>query len=75
MMSESFPAVRHIVRIDTNISSQCEHCSEWIGGKDFAKSVNHYLEGHDYGLLHVGQETIHGPDGNPWHITVAVVGK
>ena len=75
MQIEGFVEIRHIVRIDTNISKSCEHCSEWTGGKEFAKSVNHYLEAHGYKLLHVGQETTHGENGNPWQLTVSLLGK
>jgi len=73
--------IRHVVHISTNISARCEHCSKSVGGypgngeHSLAESINQYIEKHGYKLLHVGTETSHDREGNPWHSTVAVLGK
>ncbi len=63
-----------IARVSTDLASKCQFCKEWIdGNRDFAKSINHYLQAHSCDLRHVGQETIEGGDGNPWQTTVAIL--
>ena len=65
-----------IARISSNEGGPCNECASRIeGNEDFAAAVNHYLLEHHYKLQHVGQETVSGPDGEPWHTTVAVVYK
>ena len=66
---------QHVIHISSNISARCEHCDFSIDSDCFDKSVNHYIDQHGYKLLHVGTETILGPSGEPWHTTVAIVGK
>jgi hypothetical protein len=63
-----------VVNLSTNVMTGCQICSQPVGGEHFQDSINHYLTKHGYSLLHVGSETIHGPDGKPWHTTVAVLG-
>ncbi len=46
-----------------------------MGDHKLAESINHYIEMHGYKLLHVGTETIHDDQGEPWHTTVSVLGK
>ena len=67
--------VSHIVYITSNVSKGCEICAFPIGGDKFAESINHYIEKHGYKLLHAGSETIPDMMGNPFHVTVALVGK
>lgn len=67
--------IQHVVYISTNIGVSCEHCNESVGLDRFAESINHYINQHEYKLLHVGTETSHNMDGKPWHSTVAVLGK
>lgn len=67
--------VNSIVRISSNISEGCKHCATKIGGDDYADSVNHYIQEHGYRLLHIGTETVMGPECEAWHTTVAVLGK
>lgn len=75
-----YEGIQHVVTISSAIGTSCEHCSESVGGwgesgiLDLAKSINHYIEEHDYKLLHVGTETGTGPDGDTWHSTVAFLG-
>ena len=74
--SNSIQGVSHVVQIDTNTTGGCEHCNASIGGREsLAESINHYIEQHGYKLLHVGSQTSHGPDGTPWHDTIALLGK
>jgi len=71
----NYKNINHIIHISTDVSMGCEHCHFSVGGDRFAESVNHYIEQHGYGLLHVGTETTLGLNDVPWHNTVAVVGK
>jgi len=70
-----YEGVNHVVHISTDESKGCEHCAFRIGTDNFAESINHYISDHGYKLLHVGQETSHDSMGNPFQLTVAVVGK
>jgi len=69
-----YGTMRHVVHLSTHRQTSCELCGERLGGDQFAASVNHYLRGHGYKLLHVGTETRRDPQGQPWHTTVAVLG-
>jgi hypothetical protein len=74
MANETAPDIKHVVHISTGIVAGCKHCRTPIGGGDqFAESVNHYIQEHQYRLLHVGQQTEDGSEG-PWQTTVAVLG-
>jgi len=70
------PASEVIVKVSSNIGSNCAICNnEFLDGtEDFEKACNHLLS-HGLKCLHVGQETISGEHGEPWHTTVAVFGK
>jgi hypothetical protein len=46
-----------------------------VGLDRFPESVNHYIEQHGYRLLHIGTETTDDSKANPWHCTIAVLGK
>lgn len=70
-----YEGVQHVVHLSTNIGASCKHCSERVGLNSLAESINHYIEQHGYKLLHVGTETSHDMNGNPWHSTVAILGK
>jgi hypothetical protein len=71
-----YDGIRHVVRVTTESSrASCEHCHHEQGGLDFPASINHYIEQHGYRLLHVGTETTDDKNGNPWHCTIAVLGK
>jgi hypothetical protein len=41
---------------------------------DFASRINEHLRD-GFALLHIGQQTTDDGNGNPWHTTVAVLGK
>ena len=60
--------------VSSNIYRGCEHCGAKIGGDSVTEGINHYIEEHGYQLLHVGTQTSHAADGQPWHSTVAVLG-
>ena len=65
-----------IVYISTNLGTGCKECQKFIdGSQDFDDGVNHYLIEHDYKIAHIGTETIEGPNGEPWHTTVAILSK
>jgi len=53
-----------------------EFCDEHVDWQSdwLAERTNHLI-GHGYQVLHVGQETTHGPTGEPWQRTTAVLGK
>ena len=61
-----------IVRVATDESKNCPICDFSLDGiQRFEESCNHLLREHALRCLHVGTETHPGPDGKPWHITVA----
>jgi hypothetical protein len=65
-----------VVEINTNVTKGCKICRETVGGPDkLEESINHFIKVHGYKLLHVGAETIHGSNGQPWHTTTAVLGS
>jgi hypothetical protein len=70
-----YEGVNHVVYISTDESKGCDHCDFRVGFENFAESINHYIDAHGYKLLHVGQESSRDINGNPFHLTVAVVGK
>lgn len=70
-----YEGINHVIHVSTNIGTSCEHCNFNIGLDNFAESINHYIEQHGYKLLHTGTETSHDMSGNPWHSSVALLGK
>src|SRR5262245_12662922 len=68
--------VKRTTQISSNIGRRCEHCDEHIGATDdgIAESINHYIDAHGYRLLHVGNETGRGRDGELVYHTIAVLG-
>jgi hypothetical protein len=67
---------RAVVQVSTNIGEACKECGAGqFGMENFTTGVNHYLQAHDYTLLHVGTETGRDFEGHIWHSTVAVLGK
>jgi hypothetical protein len=67
-----------IRRISTNETVSCKLCdfTPYGGsGAAFDDVCNHLMKEHGLKCLHVGQETTHGTDSQPWHSTVAVFGK
>lgn len=77
MATNYYEGINHIVCVSTNAQGNCEHCNEggFLGLDHLTKLVNHYITKHGYKILHAGTETDHGPDGNPWHSTVVILGK
>jgi len=69
-----YEGIEHVVHISTDVTTSCEHCRISVGG-NLAESINHYIEEHDYKLLHVGSEYLTASDGSASFATVAVVGK
>ena len=67
--------ISHVVRINTNEPSRCEHCDFKIDSHNFAESINHYLEQHGYSVLHIGTESVMTDRDEPYHTSVAMLGK
>lgn len=75
-MTNHYEGVQEVIQISTNISKGCKHCSEGIGGEDnLAHSINHFINNHEYKLLHVGTETTYTDEGKLWYSTIAVLGR
>jgi hypothetical protein len=69
--------ITHVLSLSTNSPAPtCEICHTDLpyGGNCIAFNANHYLQQHEYTLLHVGQETT-DVDGKLYHHTVAILGK
>ena len=69
-------SIRYVVRVTSDVGAACKECGTLVNGTaDFAAAVNHYLEDHKYKLLHVGSEAGTDYNGEPCHVTVAIVGS
>jgi len=70
---------KSVVKITAEVSSPCKVCnctlSDFHSRSDIALAINHYIGSHNYILLHIGTETTDDINGNPWHNTVAILGK
>ena len=66
--------VKNVVRVTSNSDDACPHCHR-IVSTDFAETINHYLNEHDYKLLHAGTETEYVDDSKVFHHSVALLGK
>jgi hypothetical protein len=64
-----YAGVRNVAYINSSVLQKCEHCSEGIGLDRFSESINHYIQDHEYHLLHIGTETSQDADGRPWQGT------
>ena len=64
-----YEGIKHVVKISTHEGSKCKHCDTGIGNDKFTESINHYINKHNYKLLHTGTET--GPS---IQMTVALLG-
>ena len=70
-----YEGIKQVVQISNDEGKNCEHCDFRVGLDNFAESINHYINDHEYKLLHVGQQTSRDDAGNPWQLTAAVLGK
>lgn len=71
---------KQITHVSSKVRRACPFCDESISdqGDDlegFVREVNHLLDAHEFNLMHVGQETEWGSDGNSWESTVAILGS
>jgi len=71
---------KQVVTVRSGEIGPCAICGKGIKSRGIDRSeywlddqMNHMLE-HGAKLLHVGQETVSGADGNPWQTTGAVFG-
>ncbi|WP_416139055.1 hypothetical protein ACM26W_01195 [Halomonas sp. HK25] len=63
--------IEKVVHLSSDVSRSCTECRHLLTSLE--NGINHYLEHHDYMLLHTGQETIHEIEAS--QTTVAVLGK
>ena len=70
----SIETVARTTKVSTDVSGMCEHCEFSISSDDLPGAINHYISEHGYRLLHVGTETTHDSEHQPWHTTIAVLG-
>jgi len=77
MASENyFSGVTKVVTVSSSTSRSCTECNDQFAlVDDIEEEVNHYINEHDYKLLHVGTETGRSTEGDVWHSTVATLGK
>jgi len=70
---------KHTIYLSTGIQEggKCEFCDFQINDcHKLSDKINHYLEKHNYTLLHIGQETGRDIDnGKAWHDTIAIIGQ
>lgn len=69
-----FERVNFVVSVSTDVSEGCKHCDVPIGYEHFAESINHYIQVHDYKLLHVGTVTSLDRDDELIYSSVALLG-
>ena len=76
-MADKYDGITRVIRIASDSSTSCPICSHHFSFDDmmFQLQVNHFLQEHDFRLLHVGQETGRDHKGDETDITVAVVGQ
>ena len=75
MAAVEYSDILSIVEVTTDISQSCKICSYFLEHDKFCDGVNHYIGKHGMILLHVGARTTHDLEGNPWHSTVAILGR
>ncbi|MBT3208542.1 MAG: hypothetical protein HN704_08365 [Bacteroidetes bacterium] len=66
---------KEIVHVTTEYGKTCTHCNEQFDIGEFASFVNHYIQEHNFSLIHVGTETLENTEKGNVHNTVAVLGK
>lgn len=70
--------IKHTIQLFSFIESGCEICDENIrhhnDDGELSKAINHYIQKHDYKLLHLGDQTVEGDDGL-WRGVTAVLGS
>jgi len=74
-MSDSIYAdINSVVHLSSWGTSHCKHCNTHLDGEKLEAAINHYMQAHEYKLLHVGTESVPFT-GGPCFATVAVLGK
>jgi hypothetical protein len=74
--------IKHVIQITSGCQSGCEHCNDGIErngnlgvhGDYFVNAINHYVQKHNYKILHIGQYTDTEVDDGLWHGTTAILG-
>ncbi|WP_131782774.1 hypothetical protein [Legionella gresilensis] len=72
--------ISHVLYLSSCIEvTKCQECSELFNSKgrkaDMDEQINHYLQKHEYKILHIGAETDNSSNGGLWHSTVAMLGR
>ena len=73
----AFEDYKHVVEIMTHVFSPCEECDggpRATSDPSVADRVNHYVQEHGYRLVHLGEDTHTGYNGERRAHTVAIVG-
>ncbi|EGR3108320.1 hypothetical protein DNG97_06920 [Vibrio parahaemolyticus] len=62
-------------KLSSDIGESCPEpsCSFYCDTGEFAKSIDHLVNEHEYKLVHVGQETTRDDTGENWQTTVAIL--
>ena len=66
-----------VVLVTSEVTRTCpiENCHRLLDGIDhFEDACNHLLQ-HGLTCVHVGTQTDEGPNGQAWHVTIAVFGE
>jgi hypothetical protein len=67
-----YEGIKHIVRITTDYSDNCEHCKQHF--MESASAINHYIKEHGYKILYIGHENDYSGS-DIYHYTVTILGK
>jgi hypothetical protein len=73
-MAKGLQGTKQVIYVKSDGWENCRLCMDLDINADFGEQINHYLS-HGYKLLHVGAETARSDKGDPWHYTVAILGK
>ena len=80
MPARKSTTAKNVIELRSGTFRVCPVCGSTdthlqAGGKpSMEKKINHVLA-HGYKVLHIGQETVDGLNGEPWQETVAFLGK
>lgn len=65
---------KKLIKLSSNICSNCKICNEDLFNKSIDDVANHYISKHDYTVEHIGQETEGSKIGNDLiHHTVMIL--
>lgn len=73
-----YSKISKVFYLNSMIAQKCPDCDFHFNHEDSYYNIGHHINhmmSKGWILLHVGQETTHDSEGNPWHNTVAIMGK